>query len=65
MSKDLFTCLGKGGCYEIIDIADPAGTAKDIGKIVTYRDVRTGKVYYRTYDDFYNRMEVWKWSEYK
>jgi hypothetical protein len=55
----LFTCIGKGGCYEDMGVAIGAGTSK--GDLVqVYRDTATGQLYFREPENFIDRMEVIK-----
>jgi hypothetical protein len=51
----LYTCIGKGGTYEYLGGALGAGTSRD-HRVVLYRDVRNGERYFRTPEDFFNRM---------
>jgi hypothetical protein len=57
--KEVYTCVGKGGRYMVINVASPAGVAKELGNIVTYQDIQTGIIYYRLFDDFCERMTIW------
>lgn len=57
MNPLIYTCKGKGGRYRIVGHAHGAGTSHARGAIVVYQDVRTGEMFYRTEDDFANRME--------
>lgn len=51
-----YTCIGKGGEYELIGVAYGAGASR--GTLVNvYRDVATGATYFRTPRDFDERME--------
>lgn len=55
--KVLYTCLGKGGLYELVGNAIGAGTSKENGELVVYRDACTGVPFYRTEEDFRRRMQ--------
>lgn len=50
------TCKGKGGRYELIGVATGAGTSRG-QEIVLYRDMATNDFYFRTEEDFEERME--------
>ena len=51
-----YTCIGKGGRYELLGVAYGAGTSR--GTIINlYRDVDTGVMYFRTPVDFDERMQ--------
>lgn len=52
-----FTCKGKGGEYELLGLAQGAGTSKERESLAIYRDTATGALYFRLMDDFDNRME--------
>jgi hypothetical protein len=51
-----YTCVGKGGAYELVGTAKGAGTSRDAAAVV-YRDTATGQLYFRTPADFADRME--------
>ncbi len=53
-----YTCKGKGGRYVVSCVALGAGTSREYGQIVVYFDVITGRAFYRTLQDFLERMEV-------
>lgn len=53
----LYTCDGKGGTYEMLGTAKGAGTMAASETLVIYRDTTTGALYFRTMDDFTNRMQ--------
>lgn len=57
---ELYECIGKGGEYEKLGYAIPAGTLKalhgDSGLIV-YRDAKSGDLYFRDPHDFKRRMQ--------
>lgn len=55
-SLKIYTCLGKGGDYERIGTATGAGTMRGSDHIEVYRDMVTRQLYYRTQQDFDNRM---------
>ncbi|MDH0335164.1 hypothetical protein [Metapseudomonas otitidis] len=58
-SGELYECQGKGGVYEKIGYAKPAGALKNIHRdsgIVIYRDDETGQLYFRDPGDFRRRM---------
>lgn len=55
-----FTCAGKGGAYERLGMAKPAGAIKTVqgdSGLVVYRDEETGQLYFRDPADFARRME--------
>lgn len=54
-----YTCIGKGGIYRVKDRAKGAGTSKETGSIVIYEDIDDpfSTLYYRTVEDFNNRMQ--------
>lgn len=56
--KQLYTCKGKGGQYEIIGGAVGAGLSRQVGSMMVYRDISDGGLYYRTLSDFDARMEA-------
>lgn len=51
-----YTCIGKGGEYELIGVAYGAGTSRGT-TVNLYRDAMTGVIYFRTPEDFAQRME--------
>lgn len=55
-----FTCKGKGGRYELLGAANPSGFLRELGhgEIKVYRDIESGKMYYRSVEDFGLRMEA-------
>lgn len=59
MNEVFWTCIGKGGKYKILNACYPAGTAKEYGNVVTYIDVESYDVYWRLWEDFYERMAIW------
>jgi hypothetical protein len=52
-----YTCIGKGGEYEVLGIPTGAGTLKQMGTTIVYRDVNTGQLFLRTALDFNTRMQ--------
>lgn len=52
-----YTCIGKGGEYELLGSAIGAGTLKDMSAIPVYRDTTTGQLFVRTPLDFATRMD--------
>lgn len=52
-----YTCKNKGGRYRLIGLATAAGLMKGHLPLVVYESLDTGELYYRTQDDFSNRME--------
>lgn len=56
----VYTCKGKGGQYRILATALGAGTSRDHGKIVIYQNIDDQEVYYRTEQDFKERMKEYK-----
>ena len=55
--RQLYTCKGKGGEYELLGTAAGAGKLKLVETLAVYRDTKTGALYFRTLDDFNERME--------
>jgi hypothetical protein len=55
-APELYTCIGKGGTYELVGEADGAGYVRG-GTVTVYRDATSGNLYYRTPVDFKTRME--------
>jgi hypothetical protein len=53
--QELFTCIGKGGEYELIGLATGAGSSRGT-EVKVYRDTATGRLFFRGLDDFENRM---------
>lgn len=51
----LYTCIGKGGTYELIGLAHPAGVLRKLDAVKVYQ--AGGRLYYRTVDDFDERMQ--------
>jgi hypothetical protein len=51
-----YTCVGKGGEYELLGSAIGSGTLKDMSAIPVYRDTTTGQLFVRTPLDFSTRM---------
>lgn len=54
--RELYTCIGKGGEYELIGHAMGAGKSKLINDLTVYRDTKTGVLYFRELSDFQARM---------
>jgi len=54
--QKLYTCIGKGGRYEILGLATGAGLSRGEDRLI-YRDVSTGRLFLRTEKDFTERME--------
>lgn len=55
--SQIYECVDKGGSYECLGLAKPAGDAKDeIGDVYTYRCTETGQLYFRLPSDFNERM---------
>lgn len=52
-----YTCIGKGGEYELVGTAYGAGTSRAHGLAYVYRDVATGQNFYRSEVDFGDRMQ--------
>lgn len=56
----LYTCIGKGGSYELIGRATTAGTLKATGRfadeVIVYRDTESSALYCRAPGDFHLRM---------
>jgi hypothetical protein len=52
------TCIGKGGQYQHLGLAHPAGELRGSAAVEVYRDVATGQLYFRTPDDFSRRMAL-------
>jgi len=55
--NNLYTCDGKGGTYELLGTAKGAGTSSEAETLAVYRDTATGALYFRSLDDFTNRMK--------
>lgn len=57
-SCDLYECVNKGGIYEYVGLAYPAGIAHQQrrGNVSVYRDVETNAYFFRHPDDFEKRM---------
>lgn len=53
----MYTCIGKGGSYEVVGTAIGAGTSRENGVVTVYRDTNSGQLFYRQPDDFEARME--------
>lgn len=53
--RELFTCIGKGGRYELLGESSGAGGCRREGRVI-YRCLDTGQLYHRTDDDFAARM---------
>lgn len=53
--RELFTCIGKGGRYELLGHSSGAGCCRGEGRVI-YRCLDTGQLYHRTDDDFAARM---------
>lgn len=60
-----YTCIGKGGMYTIVGYAKGAGTSRDHGDIVMYRDIVNHDlpIFYRSYEDFNMRMKPYDRNE--
>lgn len=59
----LYTCVGKGGVYELIGQATAAGVLKErfgrfVGGVIVYRDTETNALYCREPEDFRLRMTL-------
>lgn len=54
--KDLYTCDGKGGMYELLGLATGAGIASGEDRLI-YRDATTRRLFLRTEPDFSARMK--------
>jgi len=52
----VYTCKGKGGEYELLGVIYGAGTSRG-NTLNLYREVSTHAMYYRTPEDFAERME--------
>lgn len=52
----LYTCIGKGGEYELLGEAQDAGECRSEMRMI-YRDTATGQLFHRWPSDFRNRME--------
>lgn len=53
--RELFTCIGKGGRYELLGHSSGAGGCRREGRVI-YRCLDTGQLYHRTDDDFAAQM---------
>ena len=61
MSRYVYTGSGPNASdtqYELLGIAKGAGTSKLEQPLHVYRDPATGQLYYRTADDFAEKMEL-------
>lgn len=55
----IYECVDKGGSYECLGLAKPAGEAKDeISDVYAYRCTETGQLYFRLPGDFNERMRL-------
>jgi Lar family restriction alleviation protein len=57
----IYTCKGKGGKYELLGVAWPAGVLSStlmVSNYPVYRDIKTGRMFVRTANDFDLRMEL-------
>lgn len=55
VQRELYICKGKGGLYELLGVAQGAGTSRG-DYLVVYRDTANGRLYFRTDSDFTERM---------
>lgn len=55
--KKLFTCVSKGGEYELVGTSNGAGPRKG-EPLVIYRDTATGKMFHREPENFTMRMKA-------
>lgn len=53
---EMYTCIGKGGIYELVGNANGAGPLRG-STITVYRDTADGMVYFREPSDFVVRMQ--------
>lgn len=51
-----YTCVGKGGEYELLGVALGAGKAKLIEPLTIYRDTTSSQMFFRSHEDFNDRM---------
>jgi hypothetical protein len=59
ITGQIYECVGKGGSYECLGLAKPAGKAKDeMGEVYAYRCTETGQLYFRLPSDFNERMRL-------
>ena len=60
MEEVIYTCIGKGGRYKIVDNALGAGNLRTGGwtELVVYKDVESEQLYVRELSDFQARMEI-------
>lgn len=56
--RSLYTCIGKGGVYELLGESHGAGDDLRGTFQVIYRDVVTGQLYNRNRESFTERMEL-------
>lgn len=56
MSKILYTCVSKGGEFEIVGTSSGAGPRKG-EPLIVYRDLKTGKLHHREPENFAMRMQ--------
>lgn len=52
-----YTCIGKGGRYEVVAVSIGAGKSRG-ETIVVYEDIESGDCFHRSMDDFRERMEI-------
>jgi hypothetical protein len=52
-----YTCIGKGGEYELLGVAYGAGSSRG-NTVNLYREIATGVTYFRTPTDFAERMQM-------
>jgi hypothetical protein len=57
LEDKVFECIDKGGRYRLVSTAQGAGTLKELGTLIVYRDEASGAFYARTVTDFENRMQ--------
>jgi hypothetical protein len=53
-----YVCRGKIGTYAMVGTAKGAGKSKLVEPLVIYRDIDDGQLYFRTSEDFRERMEI-------
>lgn len=52
-----YSCIGKGGVYNVVGVPIGAGLSKTCEDIIVYCDAETGELFWRFLSDFWDRME--------
>lgn len=64
-ANPLYTCVGKGGSYELLGRAIFAGELKNFDPVTAYRDTKTGQLFLRAPADFEARMQPMKGTDHE